>query len=1203
MRSPGSSCVERQRSDMSPLILATIALTSLMVTIGRGGLSINGSLLMTYPLRPVVALALGLLVTACGGGGSVVPTPPPEAPGSFTAELTPNHEALLRWTAPTPSADRAPVTGYAVYLESAGGVARRLGDTRSFSYLHPGLSPGTRYVFHVRALSDVGPSQRSASAFVDVPLGPSLLPPEAPGSFKAELTPNHEAFLSWTVPTPSADRAPVTGYRVYLQSSGGQISVLGDTPSLSYRHPGLSPSTRYVFFVRALSDVGLSQPSASAFVDVLLGPSLLPPEAPGSFKAELTPNHEAFLSWTAPTPSADRAPVTGYEVYLTSSGGVARRLGDTQSLSYLHPGLLPGTRYVFHVYALSDLGASLASASAFVDVPGVPIVPIAVPHVTVRADEGDQRVLISWSHLAPELPTVVTGFILQYCKVVDINAARHEYRCDADGWMNHPNSPSPPTTRDMTDKFVCNGPDARRMYRMQALAQVRTGSGGSLAMASSRYSEPTRPICPSARYSPPRRVVALFAANPVDNRVNICWDAPFANRSPVTGYELQVTPDDNLPAAEDGWLILDAHVFPSASPVCRLYSGLAGNDQRWFRVRAYNLAGHGHWSAPYHYRHGGAVVPPLSSASTARSPGALTVADARAREGEDAVLVFEVTLGRAASGPVTVDYATADGTAKAGEDYRTASGTLELAAGETSKTVEVAVLDDTKDEGEETFTLRLSNASGAAIADGEATGAIENGDSMPKAWLTRFGRTIAGQVVDAVGARLEGTPGTHVTVGGMSLGSSGAPGVPDALSQRGSEPGWDVWTERSQESRSIAARELLLESSFHLASKGDGPAFAAWGRVATGGFEADVDDVRMDGEVTTAFLGADVEGDRWLAGAALSHSEGDGSFVAGSGMASERGRSEVESTVTGVYPYVRVRLHERVSLWGLAGVGQGELTLTEEDRAPIETDIDMTMGALGVRGTVLSPSEAGGFELAVRSDGLWMRMASDAVRSETVGNLAGSQADASRLRLMVEGARAFALGADRTLTPTFEVGIRHDGGDAETGTGLEVGAGVRYAGEGITIEGAVRTLIAHEENGYEEWGASGSVRFDPGPSGRGLSLTLAPTFGAASSGVERLWSLSDTRWLAGDADFEAGRRLGLEAEVGYGVGVELLRTRGVLTPYTGVSLSDEGARAWRLGARWAVAPDLTLGLEGRARQESGNDTSEQAVTLRGKLRW
>lgn len=133
------------------------------------------------------------------------------------------------------------------------------------------------------------------------------------------------------------------------------------------------------------------------------------------------------------------------------------------------------------------------------------------------------------------------------------------------------------------------------MYRVRALADNPS--------ASSRWSVPTRPICPSEDYSPPRRVDAVFAADPVDDRVNICWEAPPDNTpldlndsSDLTGYELQVTPDDVLPATEDGWLIVDAHVDPDggASPVCRLYSGLAGNDVRWFRVRAYNLAGHGH---------------------------------------------------------------------------------------------------------------------------------------------------------------------------------------------------------------------------------------------------------------------------------------------------------------------------------------------------------------------------------------------------------------------------------------------------------------------------------------------------------------------------------------------------------------------------------------------------------------------------------
>ena len=55
-----------------------------------------------------------------------------------------------------------------------------------------------------------------------------------------------------------------------------------------------------------------------------------------------------------------------------------------------------------------------------------------------------------------------------------------------------------------------------------------------------------------------------------------------------------------------------------------------------------------------------------------------------------------------------------------------------------------------------------------------------------------------------------------------------------------------------------AARALLRSAG--------GPAWTAWGRFATAGFVADVDEVRMDGDVTTGFLGADVARARWLAG-------------------------------------------------------------------------------------------------------------------------------------------------------------------------------------------------------------------------------------------------------------------------------------------------------------------------------------------------
>ena len=83
-------------------------------------------------------------------------------------------------------------------------------------------------------------------------------------------------------------------------------------------------------------------------------------------------------------------------------------------------------------------------------------------------------------------------------------------------------------------------------------------------------------------------------------------------------------------------------------------------------------------------------------------------ADAEAEESSGSI-DFAVTLDKAARDAVSVDWATADGTATAGTDYTAASGTLTFAPGETSKTVTVVLQDDAIDEGTETFTLQLSN--------------------------------------------------------------------------------------------------------------------------------------------------------------------------------------------------------------------------------------------------------------------------------------------------------------------------------------------------------------------------------------------------------------------------------------------------------------------------------------------------------------
>ncbi|MFH1918421.1 MAG: C25 family cysteine peptidase, partial [Planctomycetota bacterium] len=89
---------------------------------------------------------------------------------------------------------------------------------------------------------------------------------------------------------------------------------------------------------------------------------------------------------------------------------------------------------------------------------------------------------------------------------------------------------------------------------------------------------------------------------------------------------------------------------------------------------------------------------------------------------------FRVNLSSPSSQLVTVQYITEQGTATAGQDYVHASGTIQFAPGETQKFITVTVKGDTLDEGDETFKVRLQNATNATIADAEAVGTIRDDD-------------------------------------------------------------------------------------------------------------------------------------------------------------------------------------------------------------------------------------------------------------------------------------------------------------------------------------------------------------------------------------------------------------------------------------------------------------------------------------------
>ena len=583
-----------------------------------------------------------------------------------------------------------------------------------------------------------------------------------------------------------------------------------------------------------------------------------------------------------------------------------------------------------------------------------------------------------------------------------------------------------------------------------------------------------------------------------------------------------------------------------------------------------------------------------TASATVAGPAALSVADASANENTGTGLEFPVTLGRASTLTVTVAYATSDGTATAGQDYTATSGTLTFNPGETAKTVTVALVNDAIDDGGETVTLTLSNPTNARITDGTATGTIENSDPLQRDWIARFGRTVASDVVDGITDRLASRGGgSELRVAGVTLQNSG--GTWTEAPAEATEPGDALEGKRPLQTREINPGELLTQSAFRLSGPSDtrgGTAWGAWGHFSTSSFDGEAEGLTFSADVITGMLGADVGTEEWTAGIALSSAKGDGPYQMDNQNKAGCMSGTVDSTLTSVHPYAQVQLSRDVALWGVAGHGAGDMTIEDSCGASYKTDIDMTMAAAGLRGQVLKAAEGDALDMAVRSDALWLR-----TTSERTEDLAPAKANVTRLRLMVDASRALTVGLDGTLVPSIEAGVRHDAGDAEEGVGFEVGAGLAYQGTGITIEGKVRKLIAHDDSAYEEWGASASVRIDPGNDGRGMSLTIAPTWGDATSETEQLWSARDPSGLVRNEEFEAEQRL--DAEVGYGLGAP--QGFGLVTPYAGLTLADGAERTLRTGLRWNASEGATVALEA-SREESG-EARANALMLRAQLRF
>ena len=610
----------------------------------------------------------------------------------------------------------------------------------------------------------------------------------------------------------------------------------------------------------------------------------------------------------------------------------------------------------------------------------------------------------------------------------------------------------------------------------------------------------------------------------------------------------------------------------------------------------------------------------------------LSVGPANAHEVPGATLNFEVSLNKTPDGTVTVDYTTRDGTATVADgDYVARSGTLTFEGTETEHTVAVEVLPDAHDEGRETVWLVLSNPQGAVIGRGENYGLIHNDGPIPKAWNAHFGRTVAEQVLEAVEGRMRATPapGAEVALAGERIGvqsSDRGPGQAEPGSDAEREArreeearrdtqrlaGWlqgETDPEEAQRlrSRAVTPRDLLTGSSFALTAETAGKDLVSlWGRAAVTRFDGREGDLMLDGEVVTGMLGADWTGGRWTAGLIVSHSTAEGGYSGAPDAGDAGSGGKVEATLTGLFPWARHALSERLEAWGAAGYGAGELTVTPKapgtggDGPAIHADLDLRMAAVGLRGTILDGG-ADGLTLIGKTDAMAVQTASGRGRGTDGGNLEPARATVTRLRLGLEAVRPVGLGGGATLTPRLEIGVRHDGGDAETGVGLDLGGGLALSDpkRGLQAELRGRGLLAHESKGFRDLGFSGSLAWE-GKSGsdRGAKLRLTQTVGGSSSGgADALLSRTTMEGLAANDNGEGGddelksRRL----ELKFGYGLSAFGDRFTWTPEVGVGLSDTGrdySLGWRLvlGGSGSDGGSLELSFEARRRESANDDT-------------
>ena len=502
--------------------------------------------------------------------------------------------------------------------------------------------------------------------------------------------------------------------------------------------------------------------------------------------------------------------------------------------------------------------------------------------------------------------------------------------------------------------------------------------------------------------------------------------------------------------------------------------------------------------------------------------------------------------------------------------------------------------------GSTMLTVTATDDAGYAVS---VSGSISVGDGeirkVAAQSLAGYGRSVLSSVSASVGSRvLSGTQNSDLSlastvenfIGSITTNGNVSGNDVDAL-----EPSlWSTTDQRTNTTgtgsgqSALSALGLSGSQSFAMklnAAEGAG-AWSVWGTTDRQNFEG----TSYEGMASSVYLGVDVQSTECLLiGVAMSRNSGEIDYGYGDAEQS------MDTNLTTVLPYFRYEFDPITTIWGVAGMGSGDVDSTVVGTTNQTSDMSMNIYMFGARRGL---NKVGNVDLALRGDIAVANLETDSGD----GAVDGLIADISRIRAGFEGSYTVDTGSG-TFTPFADVNLRQDGGDGDTGTGVEVSGGIRLNVSSFNLEARGRVLASHGADDYAENGFSLTATLNPSADGSGFSFSLAPRWGGSAFDTGAIWAeqgvlnqgLNQFGSVSGDA---------MEARLAYGK--RILGERFMLTPFVDVDSSDNN-RQYLIGARLdqLVKSSANLNLDfalGRVERRSTGEAGAQ-VGLNASLRF